>query len=95
MDAEFNESQVSSREKFERCVRFIEENPVRARLVSRAGEYHFSSASSERLDPSRGTFGIDLVFSTERAGAFMPRKVMLQGEPSGAAFYGYGGKARG
>ncbi len=41
----FNESQVSTKEKFAECVRYIEENPVRARLVDRADAYPFSSAA--------------------------------------------------
>jgi len=57
VDAEFNESQVSTAEKFVSCVRYIEENPVRAGLVASAGEYQFSSASRERLDPMPGHFG--------------------------------------
>ncbi len=40
----FNESQISTADKFADCVRCIEENPVRARLVSSADAYPFSSA---------------------------------------------------
>ena len=52
----FNESQVSSREKFEGCVRYIEENPVRAGLVVSADDYPFSSAGREGLDRMPGHF---------------------------------------
>jgi REP-associated tyrosine transposase len=40
----FNESQISSEEKFMHCVRYIEENPVRRRLAAKPEEYRFSSA---------------------------------------------------
>jgi putative transposase len=46
----FNESQVMDAEKFAGCVRYIEENPVRGRLVSAPGDYRFSSASHGALD---------------------------------------------
>ncbi len=52
----FNESQISTAEKFADCVRYIEENPVRARLVSSADAYAFSSASYEGLDPMPAHF---------------------------------------
>ncbi len=48
----FNEVQIRDLEKFEACRRYIEENPVRGRLVTAAEEYPFSSASlSEMIDP--------------------------------------------
>lgn len=47
----FNESQISTREKFINCLRYIEENPVRRGLVSAPGSYPFSSASHGPLDP--------------------------------------------
>jgi len=47
----FNESQIMSSEKFQNCLRYIEENPVRRGLVLDAGAYRFSSASSGPLDP--------------------------------------------
>jgi len=47
----FNESQVITRKKFEGAVRYIEENPVRARLALSAREYPFSSAGREDMDP--------------------------------------------
>ena len=47
----FNESQISTAGKFVECVRYVEENPVRARLVSSADAYPFSSAGQEGLDP--------------------------------------------
>jgi len=48
----FNESQIRGMEKFETCVRYIEQNPVRARLVASEVEYLFSSAHwSGGVDP--------------------------------------------
>lgn len=48
----FNEVQIRTIEKFNACRKYIEENPVRGRLVSAAGEYPFSSARlTEMLDP--------------------------------------------
>jgi putative transposase len=47
----FNESQISTEEKFISCVRYIEENPVRRGLVSTPGAYPYSSAARGRLDP--------------------------------------------
>jgi putative transposase len=52
----FNESQISTSGKFADCVRYIEENPVRARLVSSADAYPFSSASHPELDPMPAHF---------------------------------------
>ena len=46
----FNESQIMSGEKFLSCVRYIEENPVRRRLVEKAEAYPFSSAGRGGLD---------------------------------------------
>jgi putative transposase len=46
----FNESQVTTKEKFAECVRYIEENPVRARLVTSADAYPYSSAGQDGLD---------------------------------------------
>jgi putative transposase len=46
----FNESQVMTRERFEGAVRYIEENPVRARIVPVARDYGFSSARRDDLD---------------------------------------------
>ncbi len=46
----FNESQISTREKFVSCVRYIEENPVRRGLASTPEAYPFSSAARGRLD---------------------------------------------
>ena len=46
----FNESQIMTEEKFVSCVRYIEENPVRRRLVATAKAYSFSSAGRS-LDP--------------------------------------------
>jgi len=47
----FNESQISTASKFIDCVRYVEENPVRARLVGSADAYAFSSAGEEGMDP--------------------------------------------
>jgi putative transposase len=46
----FNESQISTEEKFLSCVRYIEENPVRRGLAATAQEYRFSSVARV-LDP--------------------------------------------
>ena len=46
----FNESQISTEEKFLSCVRYINENPVRRGLAATAQEYCFSSIARE-LDP--------------------------------------------
>jgi putative transposase len=54
----FNESQISTADKFTACVRYIEENPVRARLVSSADVYPFSSAGQEGLDPMPAHFRV-------------------------------------
>jgi putative transposase len=48
----FNEVQIQTVEKFEACRRYIEENPVRGRLVTEAAAYLFSSAHLiEMIDP--------------------------------------------
>ncbi len=47
----FNESQISTDEKFMSCVRYIEENPVRRGLVATPPDYPFSSAACGLLDP--------------------------------------------
>jgi putative transposase len=47
----FNESQISTAEKFINCVRYIEENPVRRGLVATPQDYPFSSAACGPLDP--------------------------------------------
>jgi REP-associated tyrosine transposase len=47
----FNESQITSEEKFMNCARYIEENPVRRGLVAMPEAYSFSSAARGRLDP--------------------------------------------
>jgi putative transposase len=47
----FNESQISTEEKFMSCVRYIEENPVRRGLVATPDAYPFSSAARGALDP--------------------------------------------
>jgi putative transposase len=46
----FNESQISTQEKFLSCARYIEENPVRRGLVATPDAYCFSSAFRGRLD---------------------------------------------
>jgi putative transposase len=52
----FNESQIVSEEKFINCVRYIEENPVRRRIVATPNEYRFSSVSCGLLDPMPSHF---------------------------------------
>jgi putative transposase len=47
----FNESQVSTEEKFMSCVRYIEENPVRRGLVATPEAYRFCSAACGVLNP--------------------------------------------
>lgn len=47
----FNESQISTEEKFMNCVRYIEENPVRRGLASTSGAYAFGSAACRSSDP--------------------------------------------
>jgi putative transposase len=47
----FNESQISTEEKFLSCVRYIEENPVRRGLAAMPEAYRFSSAACGALDP--------------------------------------------
>jgi putative transposase len=47
----FNESQITTEEKFINCVRYIEENPVRRGLASTPQDYSFSSAAHSPLDP--------------------------------------------
>jgi BMFP domain-containing protein YqiC len=48
----YNEVQILSREKFEACRRYVEQNPVEARLSATAEEYRYSSAgSSAGIDP--------------------------------------------
>ncbi len=46
----FNETQIMTREKYIRCVSYIENNPVRRGLASAPGMYPFSSAVVEPLD---------------------------------------------
>jgi len=47
----FNEVQIMSAEKFVRCERYIEENPVRRGLALTPKAFDFSSAKFEGLDP--------------------------------------------
>jgi len=47
----FNESQIVTEEKFVACVRYIEDNPIRKKLVSRAEDYPYTSAGRGPLDP--------------------------------------------
>ena len=48
----FNEVQILSAEKFQACRRYIEENPLRARLVNSHQSYAYSSAGlSAQFDP--------------------------------------------
>jgi putative transposase len=46
----FNETQIAHEEKYATCVRYIEENPVRAGLASAAGNYPHSSAGKSEVD---------------------------------------------
>ncbi len=46
----FNETQIMTKEKFIRCVSYIEDNPVRRGLASAPAMYPFSSAVVGRLD---------------------------------------------
>jgi len=59
----FNESQIATEEKFTNCVRYIEENPVRRRLVATPEMYPFSSAARGAKDPTP----LHLVGKTARA----------------------------
>jgi putative transposase len=52
----YNKSQISTATKFVECVRYIEENPVRARLVSSADAYAFSSTGEDGMDPMPARF---------------------------------------
>ena len=47
----FNESQISTEEKFMSCVRYIEEDPVQRGLAATPETYRFSSAARGPLDP--------------------------------------------
>jgi len=48
----FNETQILSREKFEACKRYIEQNPVRKGIVLSAEDYaHSSACRPETIDP--------------------------------------------
>lgn len=47
----FNESQISSEQRYTDCVRYIEENPMRAGLALRADAYPCSSAGRGGMDP--------------------------------------------
>ena len=46
----FNESQISTEDKFITCLQYINENPVRRGLAATAREYRFSSVVRV-LDP--------------------------------------------
>ena len=52
----FNESQIMTSDKFVTCVRYIEDNPVRKRIVFDAAEYLYSSAGQQNLDPMPSHF---------------------------------------
>jgi putative transposase len=47
----FNESQILDAEKFQECLRYIEDNPVRRGLASTPRDFPYSSAASGRPDP--------------------------------------------
>ncbi len=55
----FNESQISTEEKFTNCARYIEENPVRRGLVAKPAAYSFSSATCDLLDPMPAHLCVD------------------------------------
>jgi putative transposase len=46
----FNESQISTEEKFVSCALYIEENPVRRGLIATPEDYRFSSAAHGAMD---------------------------------------------
>jgi putative transposase len=53
----FNEAQILDLKKFEACRKYIEQNPVRAHLVTSAEQYPYSSANSPLLiDPRPAHF---------------------------------------
>jgi putative transposase len=47
----FNESQIMTEEKFMNSVRYIEDNPIRKRLVSTPEAYLYTSAGQGPFDP--------------------------------------------
>ncbi len=48
----YNEVQMLEREKFQACMKYIEENPVKAGLCAAVGEYLYSSARmTDGIDP--------------------------------------------
>jgi putative transposase len=47
----FNESQITTDEKFAACVKYIEENPVRKKLVACPESYPFCSCGQGPFDP--------------------------------------------
>jgi putative transposase len=47
----FNESQISTEEKFISCLRYIEQNPVRRGIAPTPQDYPFGSASRGLSDP--------------------------------------------
>ena len=47
----FNESQISTEDKYISCARYVEENPVRRGLAATPEDYRFSSAACGGLDP--------------------------------------------
>jgi putative transposase len=62
----FNEHHVKSRFDYERQVKYIHNNPVKARLVSKPEDYECSSAwPGRRMDPS--PFGAGAKARSERA----------------------------
>jgi putative transposase len=53
----YNEVQILERVKFEACVRYVEQNPVKAGLCVVPEEYPFSSAAwGDKVDPIPGHF---------------------------------------
>jgi len=47
----FNETQIMTKEKFDRCSLYIENNPIRRGLASTPEGYPFSSAVGRPFDP--------------------------------------------
>jgi putative transposase len=54
----YDNRRITDRAHFDECERYVEENPVRARLVASAGEFAYSSCGrSEMVDPKPAWFG--------------------------------------
>ena len=54
----YDSRRITDAERFDTCQRYVEENPVRARMVESASEYSFGSrARAELVDPRPSWFG--------------------------------------